>query len=176
MTDNVDAWGRVVLDKDNLIEFLYKGLEESRDVFVQPSEAVDQYNHWCQVFDQPTMAFTPVSELDDSPEVFHEKRKSQWLMPESYQVLDIEAWLLGRCTDDRQRTRVRDEMVLFRENRMEDVLRLFLFITDTMKENNVLWGVGRGSSVASYCLFLIGIHRIDSLKYGLDIREFLRSE
>ena len=35
-------------------------------------------------------------------------------------------------------------------------------------------GVGRGSSVASYILYLIGVHRIDSIKYNLDWKEFLR--
>jgi DNA polymerase III alpha subunit len=43
-----------------------------------------------------------------------------------------------------------------------------------MKENKIVWGVGRGSSVASYVLYLIGVHRIDSIKYDLDIREFLK--
>ena len=43
-----------------------------------------------------------------------------------------------------------------------------------LHDKNVLWGVGRGSSVASYALFLIGVHKIDSVKYDLDWREFLR--
>ena len=43
-----------------------------------------------------------------------------------------------------------------------------------MKQNNLIWGVGRGSSVASYVLYLLGVHRIDSLHYNLDIAEFLR--
>ena len=43
-----------------------------------------------------------------------------------------------------------------------------------MKENNIIWGVGRGSSVASYVLFLLGVHKIDSLQYNLNWREFLR--
>jgi DNA polymerase III alpha subunit len=43
-----------------------------------------------------------------------------------------------------------------------------------MRANNIVWGVGRGSSVASYVLFLIGIHKVDSLYYDLPIEEFLR--
>jgi DNA polymerase III alpha subunit len=43
-----------------------------------------------------------------------------------------------------------------------------------MREHGVVWGVGRGSSVASYVLFLIGIHKIDSLYYDLPIDEFLK--
>jgi DNA polymerase III alpha subunit len=43
-----------------------------------------------------------------------------------------------------------------------------------MRKNKIVWGVGRGSSVASYVLFLIGIHKVNSLKYNLDIKEFLK--
>ena len=43
-----------------------------------------------------------------------------------------------------------------------------------MVENRVIWGVGRGSSVASYVLYKLGIHRVDSMFYELDIDEFLR--
>ena len=47
-------------------------------------------------------------------------------------------------------------------------------MVDIMRKNNVVWGVGRGLSVASYVLYLIGVHKIDSLYYDLDIEEFLR--
>jgi len=43
-----------------------------------------------------------------------------------------------------------------------------------MQENKVIWGVGRGSSVASYVLYLIGVHRVNSMYYNLDVGEFLR--
>ena len=43
-----------------------------------------------------------------------------------------------------------------------------------MRKNSVLWGLGRGSSVASYVLYLLGVHRINSLYYDLDIKEFLK--
>jgi len=45
---------------------------------------------------------------------------------------------------------------------------------DVMHDNRVIWGVGRGSSVASYVLYLLGVHRIDSMYYDLDAGEFLR--
>ena len=43
-----------------------------------------------------------------------------------------------------------------------------------MRENQLIWGVGRGSSTASYVLYLLGVHRIDSMYYDLDPEEFLR--
>jgi DNA polymerase III alpha subunit len=43
-----------------------------------------------------------------------------------------------------------------------------------MQDNRIIWGVGRGSSVASYVLYKLGVHRIDSMYYDLDPQEFLR--
>ena len=51
------------------------------------------------------------------------------------------------------------------------VLKVLIYIIDTMRKNNLVWGIGRGSSVASYVLYLIGVHKVDS-KYNLDIKEF----
>ena len=47
-------------------------------------------------------------------------------------------------------------------------------MVQVMRDNNIVWGVGRGSSVASYVLYLIGVHKIDSLYYDLDVTDFLR--
>jgi DNA polymerase III alpha subunit len=50
------------------------------------------------------------------------------------------------------------------------------YVVDTLRNNQVVWGVGRGSSVASYVLFIIGVHKIDSVKYKLPINEFFKGE
>ena len=57
---------------------------------------------------------------------------------------------------------------------MIDVLRFMVYMIDTMRKNNIVWGVGRGSSVSSYILYLIGVHKVDSIKFELNIEEFLR--
>jgi DNA polymerase III alpha subunit len=57
---------------------------------------------------------------------------------------------------------------------MFSLLQYLKYLVDTMRKNNIVWGVGRGSSVASFVLFLIGIHRINSLYYQLSIDEFLK--
>ena len=53
-------------------------------------------------------------------------------------------------------------------------MQFLIYFVDTIRANNVVWGVGRGSSVSSFCLFLIGVHKINPLLYNLDYREFLR--
>ena len=57
---------------------------------------------------------------------------------------------------------------------MIELLHFMKYLVDTLRKNNVVWGVGRGSSVASYILYLIGVHKVDSIKYNLDINEFLK--
>jgi DNA polymerase III alpha subunit len=76
--------------------------------------------------------------------------------------------------DSKEWDRVQEELTAFAERGMEDLLRYMIYLVDFMRENDIVWGVGRGSSVASYVLYLIGVHRINSIQYGLDWREFLR--
>jgi DNA polymerase III alpha subunit len=95
-------------------------------------------------------------------------------MGDAYKDLDIETWIMQRCDTDTKMRRAQDELVLFRQHNMIDVLRYCKYLVDIMRYNNIVWGVGRGSSVASYVLYLIGIHKIDSIKYDLDIKEFLK--
>jgi len=49
-----------------------------------------------------------------------------------------------------------------------------IYMVQVMKDNHIVWGVGRGSSVSSFLLFLVGLHQINPIKYNLDIKEFIR--
>jgi DNA polymerase III alpha subunit len=100
--------------------------------------------------------------------------QNQWLMPDEYKNLDIAEYVLGLCESEAALQRVGEELLLYQARGLFDLLRYLKFLIDTMKKNNLIWGVGRGSSVASYVLYLLQVHRIDSLHYNLDIAEFLR--
>lgn len=100
--------------------------------------------------------------------------QSRWYMPAEYRELDIAAHVLSLCRTPEQLQRVGHELLLFQEKNLFDLLRYLKYLVDVMTENRVIWGVGRGSSVASYVLYLLGVHRIDSLYYDLDPEEFLR--
>ena len=88
--------------------------------------------------------------------------------------MNVTEALLGLCKRTDERERVMMEMELFRERDLIPLLRLMFALVAHFRAEKVVWGVGRGSSVASYCLFLIGVHKLDSLRYGLDVREFLK--
>jgi DNA polymerase III alpha subunit len=101
---------------------------------------------------------------------------SRWFIPEEYRTMDISDWLHQQCSTPEIKQRVSEELRLFAKNDMIPVLKTMKFVVDTLRENNIVWGVGRGSSVASYVLFLIGVHKIDSVKYSLPIDEFFKGE
>ena len=94
-------------------------------------------------------------------------------MPNSY-CPNLVEMLYGMCTTSEQTDRVSLELELFIQHNMMDLLYYLKYLVDTMRENNIVWGVGRGSSVASYVLYLLGVHKVDSIKYELDIKEFLK--
>ena len=64
--------------------------------------------------------------------------------------------------------------MMYLERGLFDLLNFLRYMVQVMRDNNIVWGVGRGSSVASYVLYLIGVHKIDSLYYDLDVTDFLR--
>lgn len=106
------------------------------------------------------------------PTEIHYKR---WFVPDDY-CPNLTEMLYGMCKTDAQRQRVDQELDLFVKHGMYDVLHVMKYIVDTLRANNVVWGVGRGSSVASYVLHLIGVHKIDSIKYNIPIEEFFKEK
>ncbi len=98
---------------------------------------------------------------------------SFWFIPNEYKNMDIEGFLVDQCPKQNY-DRLIQELELFRKNNMLPMLSAMKYVVDTLRENNIIWGVGRGSSVASYVLYLIGVHKIDSVKYNLPIEEFFK--
>jgi len=98
-----------------------------------------------------------------------------WLIPQEYNDFDIEEFLVRSCPEENY-DRLITELDLYRKNGMMPVLKTMKYIVDSLRANNIVWGVGRGRSVASYVLYLIGVHKIDSVKYNLPIDEFFKGE
>ena len=101
-------------------------------------------------------------------------------MPDQYKEIHVEKYILGKLITDGYKAqgpeyiRAFEELEEFKKRDMLNLLRYMIYLVDFMRANNIVWGVGRGSSVASYVLYLIGIHKVNSIQYGLDYREFLR--
>ena len=97
-------------------------------------------------------------------------------MPETYKNIDIDSYVLARIDVSNQIevTRIVEELQEFKKRNMYQLLQWLIYFVDTCTEKNIVWGVGRGSSVSSYVLYLIGVHKIDSIKFNLPWTDFLR--
>ena len=109
-----------------------------------------------------------------TPAKVDETNIANWFMPQKYYELNVLEWLLNRWQTDIEKKRVEQEYLLFEKKKFIKVLQFLIYFIDILRANNIIWGVGRGSSVASFCLFLIGVHKINPLQYDLNITEFLR--
>lgn len=171
----IGTMGEFVLSEKDLIHILYKG--NTNLEFVQTSkEIAQQFNNARNLNADDFVELTEYQEQECSQAEFDIENQKNWFIPEEYKTLDISEWLISRCSTSIERERVHLELDLYHQYNMLDVLRCVKYLVDTMRTNNIVWGLGRGSSVASYCLYLIGIHKVDSIKYNLDIREFLKGD
>jgi len=161
----------------DLIDMIYSGnVEKCHVVLCTPSDDVDKFNAAMEEQGlDPLQKYIP---LDVDQKTFDGVCQSEWFMPDEYKEIDVTTHLLNQYPNlklgSKEYSRVQEELHEFKMRGMNNLLRYMIYLVDFMRENNIVWGVGRGSSVASYVLYLIGVHRIDSIKYNLDWREFLR--
>lgn len=163
---------QVIINEDDMVEVLYRG-EEINNLVVDQPQWLERFNHNCKQYGLDSISDWD-EESDLSPEDFIQQNLSDWNLPPEYLDLDLESYLFNKCDTDLQKERVTQELTEFKARDMMTVLLWMKYFVDTMRKNNLIWGVGRGSSVASYVLFLLDVHKVDSLKYELDIKEFLK--
>ena len=135
---------------------------------------------------ETSITFSDILEVNNIPECtvyqpdelstieFDKINQQLWYIPVEYQNYDIATFVLDQCKTEEELQRAGIELLMFQEREMFPLLRYLKYLVDTMRKNNVMWGVGRGSSVSSYVLYLMGVHRINSLFYDLSIDEFLK--
>ena len=148
-------------DEQTGIELLYRG----KDITDVAFEDIKQFNKVAKEL-----------ELNDISGV--SRVSKEFNIPQHYKEIDIEKYihnkLIGSDSDESVKARVEMELAMYKERNLFPVLQLLIYIIDTMRKHKLVWGVGRGSSVSSYLLYILGIHKVDSYKYRLDITEFLK--
>jgi DNA polymerase III alpha subunit len=161
-----DKFGNIIYDEQDILELIYQNKTDLIEkVYCDQNVSIDGYS-----LKKIDLDFYSI-DID----LFDITCQSEWLMPEEYKNFDIESWLYNQIPPwDDNNQRLRDELFEFEVRNMMNLLRWLKYFVDTARANNIVWGVGRGSSVASYVLYLIGVHKIDPIKYDLDWWEFLR--
>ena len=185
MLMKTDELGIPRFSNRDLIDMIYSGnADKVHVVLCDQNDDIDKFNSAMEEQGLPKLQkYIP---LDVDQKSFDGVCQGEWFMPDEYKQINPNKWLEAKCMeklqiddpvalrDTKEWIRVTDELTEFMSRGMYPLLQYMIYLVDYMRENDIVWGVGRGSSVASYVLYLIGVHRINSIQYGLDWREFLR--
>ena len=176
MLMKTDKLGIPRFSNRDLIDMIYSGdVDKCHVVLCDESDDVNQFNAVCE--EQGINKLQKYIPLDVDQKTFDGVCQSEWFMPDEYKDINVYEYVLGKaetpCPQHVQ-DRIWEELDAFKERDMHNLLRYMIYLVDFMRENDIVWGVGRGSSVASYVLYLIGVHKVNSIQFDLDWREFLR--
>lgn len=162
----VDRVGRFVYSQQDLIQALKQDPDRIFDRVLVDFDYQDLLDLGLE--------FAKADDIDVAAEAWDQQMQQQWLMPQEYQDYDIAQYVLDQCTCDAERQRAGQELLIYFDRGLFPLLCYLKYLVDTMRQNGIIYGVGRGSCVASFVLYLLGVHRVNSLEYDLDIAEFLR--
>jgi len=167
----INETGDCIFTEQDAIDLLYTNPDF--DISKLFFDNIEQYN---QSIKNTGIDLPKIKKIVDNLDVatFDQQQINNWYMPQKYYEINVLPWLLDKCQNDEEKMRVQTEYSLFEKKKFIKVLQFLIYFIDTLRANNIIWGVGRGSSVASFCLFLIGVHKINPLQYNLDYTEFLR--
>jgi DNA polymerase III alpha subunit len=152
--------------ENNTQEELIKGVLRHGPAVLDLCQSSADLSNYVDIINSEHLSY-PIPKETINPE--------HWFIPKEYQEMNIEEFLMQNSPKENHQ-RIVQEIDLFKKHNMISMLKTMKYIVDTLRSNNVIWGVGRGSSVASYVLHIIGVHKIDSVKYNLPIEEFFKGE
>lgn len=164
-------YGRLWIDGSRSVkpEYINQFVGEKNIYVTEINEEIAQYNE---------LTDTPL--LVKEHAVFDESWLT-WNIPQSYQDIDIKTFIYDKfvkfainnnVNEELYMKRINTELKLVTKYNLHGLFKTAIYIVDTFNAHQIVWGVGRGSSVSCFLLYLIGIHDIDSIKYELDYKDF----
>lgn len=180
----LDRYCRRVLHERDVCDMLYRNPEI--DLTTVEISDPSQHNQAVGKNFSDLSLIAQLEEISVDPETWHHNNQKNWLMPDEYKQLNLIEYFKAKLLEELQETseeklykspewqRFAEEYAVFNERNVLDLLKYIIYLVDTMNKHDVVWGVGRGSSVASYVLYLTGIHSVNSIQHNLDFYEFMR--
>lgn len=169
--------GDSVVNEKFILETLLSG-KDIKNLYVKEiTKEIQKYNTFVNNEEKLTIKQGIKNNFDKS-----------WNLPENYKNINIEDYVIDKLYEEFNKNpllinnlqeqtiraqRITEELIKFQKNNLLSLLKTMIFIINTLQEQKIVWGVGRGSSVSSYILYLIGVHDVDSVKYNLDFSEFI---
>lgn len=161
--------GTVICNSSAMIELLYSG-QTLNGIYCDNILDANEWNYSALVSDSTDIG----PQYADRPQYADIDWFIYWSTPEPWASLDLKEWCYAKCKTQEEFDRVDLELLEFDKRSMQYVIKHLIYCVDTWRSNNILWGVGRGSSVSSFILHLIGINRINPLEYNLELHEWLK--
>lgn len=171
---NQDLYGRLIYTEKELLELIHCCSDLNLGAFYLDDSAVEQYNNAISKNFSDLELLHTAPKIDQTPEQWHCENQKKWFVPESYKETDIARYILDQCENETELQRAGAELFEYAERGLLPLLTYLKYLVDTMRENSIVWGVGRGSSVSSFVLYKLGLHHINSIEHDLDFAEFMR--
>jgi DNA polymerase III alpha subunit len=170
----INSYGNVILSEIEILNGLYnETIKNFENILTEDKKSSLLYNKSIEENFENFDKFLNLDYTNVSIKNFDKNNQSIWFLPDEYKNYDVKEYLLSICPT-KNIDRLKYEINLYEQYNLLPVLKLLKYLIDTMRKNDIVWGVGRGSSVASYVLYLLGVHKIDSVKYNLDITDFFK--
>jgi DNA polymerase III alpha subunit len=170
----INSYGNVILSEIEILNGLYnETIKNFENILTEDKKSSLLYNKSIEENFENFDKFLNLDYTNISIKNFDKNNQSIWFLPDEYKNYDVKEYLLSICPT-KNIDRLKYEINLYEQYNLLPVLKLLKYLIDTMRKNDIVWGVGRGSSVASYVLYLLGVHKIDSVKYNLDITDFFK--
>jgi DNA polymerase III alpha subunit len=161
---SVDPSGTAHVSNQGIIELAYQNKLNSAMFEWQDSDAKQRYQQVCGYLDTWPMEFKTVDAQDRS-----------WFTPSDYQNIDLDEYVLSRCKNPAQQARATLELKIIHQIGAEHIFLHLIYLVDQWRSQGLVWGVGRGSSVSCFVLYVIGVNRINPLDWDLDHTEFFKT-
>ena len=170
---NCDRYSRRIIVEKDLIDLLYNNpMADLSQVYL---DNVTMHNNAIDVNYSELSKIKELTPLSIDPILWHKQNQQNWYMPDDYKNLDIAAWVLEQCHgNETELQRCGQELLEYAARDMLPLLQYLKYLVDLMKSNDIVYGVGRGSSTASFVLYKIGVHKINSIMYQLPLEEFFK--
>lgn len=162
--------GKSSMDVDTIAAMLLNG-DPIEDIFcIEYDNEVDNYNK--------------LSKHKLDVKYGNSEINSEWNIPNNYKNINLQEYVLNIFknknlnydteTLSKAESRIQSELVLVNQTKLTGLFLCIIYLLDVFKEHNILWGVGRGSSCASYILYLLDLHCVDPVIYDISENEFFK--
>jgi hypothetical protein len=106
-----------------------------------------------------------------------------WAIPQKYLDIRLDQYIAGKLAEHYLRqapkernpeysARAKAELIEINLRGLDSLFKTLIYAVDKFKESDTVWGVGRGSSCASLVLYLIGLHKVDPVRFNIPLTEF----